>query len=203
MFCPSCGLQEMHSNQFCRACGTDLRIVRSSLEKPDTITASATTARSEISRAFAGKILEIQSAHDLKKVAEDVLPEIEKFLESPEEKKMRRIRNGSIVSFVGLGVIIGFVLAGIFSDNDLFFFAALGTVTFFIGLSLIVNGLFFTVPKKILQEKTSDAESQRELDDDAYTNELLIPPAARQIFSSVTEHTTKHLKDKTPISNDE
>lgn len=192
MFCPSCGLQEMHSNQFCRACGADLRLVRSSLEKPDSITASATSARDEIGRAISAKIQQ-SNLHELGQLSEDVLPEIEKFLESPEEKKMRRVRSGSIVSFVGLGVMIGFTLAGIFSDDDLFFFAALGTVTFFIGLSLMVNGWFFTVPKKTLEEHSNDADKQRELDA-ANTNELLMPPSARREFSSVTEHTTKHLR---------
>jgi hypothetical protein len=38
------------------------------------------------SDAFAAKINEIESVYELKKAAEDVLPEIEKFLDSPEEK---------------------------------------------------------------------------------------------------------------------
>src|SRR5205814_5851001 len=41
MFCPNCGSEERQVSQFCRACGTDLRLVRVSLEKPDAITASA------------------------------------------------------------------------------------------------------------------------------------------------------------------
>lgn len=192
MFCPSCGLQEMHSNQFCRACGTNLRVVRGTLEKPDSITASATSAREEIGRAISAKIQQ-SSLKEIGKLTEDVLPEIEKFLESPEEKKMRRIRNGSIVSFVGLGVMIGFGLAAIFVDNDMVFFAALGTVTFFIGLSLMVNGWFFTVPKKTLEENLPDADSQRELHN-ANPNELIMPSSASREFSSVTEHTTRHLK---------
>ncbi len=201
MFCPSCGLQEIHSNQFCRACGTDLRVVRSTLEKPDIITASATSAREEIGRAFAARINNVRSAEEMQVVAEDVLPEIEKFLESPEEKKMRRFRSGSIVLFVGLGVMVGFTLAGLFADNDLFFFAALGMVTFFVGLGLIVNGQHFTVTKKTLEEKTPAADSQRELDN-LNTSELLPPPNARHEFTSVTENTTRHLKDKQPVSKD-
>lgn len=198
MFCPSCGLQDKNSNQFCRACGTDLRVVRGTLEKPDSITASAASARDEIGRAISAKIQQ-SSIKEIGKLTENVLPEIEKFLESPAEKKLRRIRSGSIVSFVGFGVVIGFVLAGIFAKDDFFFFAALGTVTFFIGLSLLINGIYFTVPKNMLEEKTTNADRQRELDD-SETNELLMPPNARHGFSSVTEHTTKHLKDKKPVS---
>src|SRR6266851_3289616 len=81
MFCPSCGSEERQASQFCRACGSDLRAVRVSLERPDSITASAVTARQEIGRAIAEKIREVDDAYELKKVAEDVLPQIEKFLQ--------------------------------------------------------------------------------------------------------------------------
>src|SRR5207249_237149 len=78
MFCPSCGSEERQASQFCRACGTDLRPVRVSLERPDSITASAVSAREEIGRAVADKIRDVEDARDLKRVAEDVLPQIEK-----------------------------------------------------------------------------------------------------------------------------
>src|SRR5262245_19999764 len=103
MFCPGCGIEETHSNQFCRACGTDLRRVRSAVESPDTITASAISARDEIGRAVAARIREVQTAEELALVAEELLPEIEKFLESPEEKRQRRMRLGMLLSSIGLG----------------------------------------------------------------------------------------------------
>src|SRR5438876_6323573 len=98
MFCPDCGIEEIQSNQFCRACGSDLRRVRIAVETPDSITASAVSARDEIGHAVAAKIREVESARELKKVAEDVLPQIEKFLESPQEKRLRRIRIGTIIA---------------------------------------------------------------------------------------------------------
>src|SRR5215472_4867113 len=103
MFCPSCGSEERQASQFCRACGTDLGPVRTSLERPDSVTASAVSAREEIGRAVAEKIREVEDAHELKRVAEDVLPKIEKFLESYEEKRLRRMRAGVIVSSIGFG----------------------------------------------------------------------------------------------------
>lgn len=191
MFCPGCGLAERNSNQYCRACGTDLRPVRYALEKPDNITASAVSARDEIGRAIADKIREAQSGRDLALFAEDVLPQIEKFLESPAEKRLRRIRTGTLISLIGLGEAIAFLLLGILVDAGMLPIAGFGLVTFFIGLSFIINGLIFTVPKKQLPDNSSDAESQRELD--AETNELVLPEST-QIFSSVTEETTRHLK---------
>lgn len=207
MFCPSCGFADNQSNQFCRACGANLSLVRSALAKPDNITQSAVSAREEIGRAVAAKIRQTENAYELKKVAEDVLPEIEKFLESPEEKRLRRIRTGTILSLIGAGAAIAFSIAAGFVDDDMVVIAGLGLVTLFIGLSFILNGLFFTVPKKILSDKSSEADKQRELDTninlpttqlDAQTNDLLLPESKNR-FSSVTEETTKHLKEKIPV----
>jgi hypothetical protein len=203
MFCPSCGIEEKQANQFCRACGTDLRPARKVLEMPDTITASASGAREEIGRAFAAKIREAQSSADLKIVAEDVLPEIEKFLESPEEKRLRRMRVGTLISLIGLGVMFAFAwIAGIMKDDGFFLVAGLGVVAFFIGLSFVINGILLSIPKKGVSDKSFDADNQRSLDAhsnllDTPTNELVLPEA-KQVFTSVIENTTQHLTEKQP-----
>lgn len=197
MFCPDCGIEDKQSNQFCRACGSDLRNVRNAIERPDNITASAASARDEIGRAIAGKIREARSPAELAVVAEDVLPEIEKFLESPEERRMRRMRTGMLLSSIGFGAAVGISVVSMFmNDRDVIFLAALGVVAFFIGLGFILNGVFLTVPRKGLPDKSSDADSQRELDGiKAYTRDLVLPEPA-DVFPSVTEHTTRHLKEK-------
>ena len=92
MFCPSCGSEERQASQFCRACGTDLRAVRVGLERPDSITESAISAREEIGRAVAEKIRGMEDARYMRRFAQFVLPRIDKFLESPEEKRLRRLR---------------------------------------------------------------------------------------------------------------
>ena len=200
MFCPGCGLEERQANQFCRACGTDLRSVRMAVERPDNITASAVSARDEIGRAIAAKIRETQSAEELSIVVEDVLPEIEKFLESPQEKRLRGIRNGMIVSSIGVGAAIAFsVVSVLMGDKGIFFVAGMGFVTLFIGLSLILNAMLFSNPKKTLPDKSTDAQNQRELDvADAETNDLILPES-NDVFTSVTEHTTRQLKKKQPV----
>ena len=114
MFCPSCGSEERQASQYCRACGTDLRPVRVSIERPDSITASAVSAREEIGRAVAEKIREVEDSRDLKRVAEDVLPQIEKFLESYEEKRLRRVRAGVVVAASGFGTgILGLIMSAV------------------------------------------------------------------------------------------
>lgn len=197
MYCPSCGSEERQLNQFCRACGTDLRLVRNTLERPDAITASAISAREQIGMAVADKIRQMNSAKDLERVAEDVLPSFEKFLESPEEKRLRRIRNGVITAAVGLGGSLAVLLLAI-DGVVLLGMVMPWLVTFLIGVGVILNGLLFTLPRKELPGDASDALSQKALDMNrvvyeappARTNELA-PGSHPQ--ASITEHTTHHL----------
>jgi hypothetical protein len=172
------------------------------LERPDSVTASAASARDEIGRAVAAKIREAQGAAELSVMAEEVLPEIEKFLESPAEKRLRRIRAGIIMSSIGVGTALGISLVSIISSEEgLFFLASLGLIAFFIGVGLILNGVFLTVPRSALPDRSSDADRQRELDLPPHTNDLALPESAN-VFSSVTEHTTRHLKENEPTRRD-
>ena len=205
MYCPACGSEERQLSQYCRACGTDLRVVRRGLERPDTITASAISAREQISRVMADKIRELESADDLKRVAEDVLPEIEKFLESPEEKRLRRVREGVVLAAIGLGGTLLIFLMSLRS-HDLTPFISLGVITFLIGLGFVINGLAFTIPRKTLADHSEEARAQQELESPlqnahtasqlaaAPTNDLPAPAGRLAARPSVTEHTTHQLK---------
>jgi len=206
MYCPSCGSEERQLSQFCRACGTDLRVVRTSLESPDSVTQSAISARENIGMAVADKIRQMSSAKELKKVAEDVLPHFEKFLESPEEKRLRRIRAGIIMAAIGLGATLVLLIMAL-DKGDFIPFITPALVTFLVGLGIIVNGLLFTVPRKQLPGEAYDALSQKVLDSGPnripyeapaagqLTNEL---PTTPRLQSSITEHTTHHLKTNKP-----
>src|SRR5689334_22522982 len=201
MYCPSCGSEERQLSQFCRACGTDLRVVRNSLERPDAITASAVSAREQIGLAIADQIRQMRSGKDLEHVAEDVLPSFEKFLESPEERRLRRLRAGVITASIGFAFSVAAVL-GALADPDFLPFTIPGFVTFMIGLGIIINGLLFTLPRKKLPGDTSDALAQQVLDSaqnrakyevpSGRTNEL--GPGTNPTLVSITEHTTHHLK---------
>lgn len=195
MHCPACGTQDSNANQFCRACGADLRRVRNAISAPDSVTVAAVNAREEIGRAVAAKIRETRSADELAKVTEEVLPEIEKFLESPEEKRLRRLRNGMIIACIGLGVAVGLsALSAVRDKEEFLFLAGMGIITFFIGVAFLINGFFLTVPKTEAADRSSDADDQRELDAAEYSLPELQQPAAQSFVSSVTEHTTKHLE---------
>ena len=204
MFCPSCGSEERQATQFCRACGTDLRAVRMSIARPDAITASAVTAREEIGRAVAQKIREVEDAGELKKVAEDVLPQIEKFLESYEEKRFRRVRAGIIIGTSGLGAgILGIIMSAVLVGPDLeaaLWVSGLGITAFTLGLGFILNGLLFTKPKKGLEDRSTDARLQNLLDAGYHPpkseSDARTPTTSnlQSAGSSITEHTTHHLK---------
>ena len=208
MFCPSCGSEERQASQFCRACGSDLRPVRMSLERPDSVTASAVTAREEIGRAVAQKIREMRDAHELKEVAEVVLPEIEKFLESYEERRLRRVRAGIVTAASGLGGALFMILLSAIAhgpEAEKFVGASgLGFTAFLIGIGLIINALYFTKPRQHLEDHSAYARSQNQLDAGYAPSQLRSRDSAvskAQTTSnlahapgSVTEQTTKHLK---------
>ncbi|MBX3265905.1 MAG: hypothetical protein KF831_04290 [Acidobacteria bacterium] len=194
MYCPGCGIEETQANQFCRSCGTDLRTVRTALSRPDQITEAGAIARRDISLAIADRIRAMSSAEDLSTVAEEVLPQIEKFLESPAERRLRRIRVGMILSSIGAGAAFGISLVTIFlGEWDLLIIAGLGIVCFFLGLGFILNGMYLTLPRTSLPDGSSSNESQPELDSENDPPSDLNFPEAKALFPSVTEHTTKSL----------
>jgi hypothetical protein len=198
MYCPSCGsdADERQPSQYCRACGFDLRGVRQTLERPDSITDSAISARQQISLAIAEKIKEVETGDDLKEIVEEVLPQIEKFLESPEERRLRRIRAGLITGSIGFGASLGALFMTI-TDEDFLIFLLPTLVLFFIGVGLMINGLWFTLPRKQLPDADLNLLSPELIDKSQRQITKNISPAYPPLTnSSVTEHTTHHLRDK-------
>jgi hypothetical protein len=169
------------------------------MERPDAITNSAATAREEVGRAIAAKIKEMRGSSELRTMAEDVLPKIEEFLESPEEKRLRRMRTGVVVTSVGLGAMIMFVLVAMATgQEELLFPAGAAIVAFFIGLGILINGKLLTVPKKQIADDARDSERQNMLDQltsDKSSTQRELQPAHNQPLS-VIEHTTHRLPNE-------
>src|SRR6267142_2419926 len=112
MYCPNCGIKEDQPIQFCRTCGTDLRVIRGSLEAPEQPSASSIAARDEVARLVAAKVQEGKWWQ-----FGAMVPEVERLFESPqmrelrlfreaETQRLRRLRAGVITSAVGLGTIL-------------------------------------------------------------------------------------------------
>ncbi len=194
MYCPSCGINDNNPNQFCRACGTDLRMIRRVLERPDEITTSAAAARDEIGRSIAAKIREMRQLDDLESFTENVLPEIEKFLESPAEKRLRRLRNAATMIAIGLSTSVGFGIAAIF-ESSLLVLAVFGFVALFIGIGMLLNGYFFSVTGGSVADTSPLRDAQRELETFPTVPGLSMSADAEKAAPpSVTEPTTRQLK---------
>lgn len=203
MFCPACGLKEDRPVQFCRACGADLRAVRGALEQPEAAEPSVAAAREEVARALAARIKEGEWWH-----VGALAPEVEKLFESPgarrerlrrqdEERRLGRLRAGTITAAVGLGLVVLFQLLRIMDDRAVLLLGP-SLLVFIIGLGVIVNGIFFTLPREPRRDAPRD--ERRPPPPDNSTSELDAPargelgPDASFVPASVTEQTTRHLR---------
>ena len=167
------------------------------------------SARDEIGRAVADRIRSVKDAVELKIVTDSVLPQVEKFLESPEEKRLRRVRVGTIISSCGLGAgTLGLIMSAVVTGPDLeaaLWIGGLGITAFTLGLGFILNGLLFTKTRKALDDRLPNAKIQ-DLLGAGYTppharsteTPMLRSPTTSNLASgkgaSVTEHTTLNLK---------
>ncbi|PYP88769.1 MAG: hypothetical protein DMF61_06210 [Blastocatellia bacterium AA13] len=196
MYCPNCAAEDQTQSQYCRACGIELNTVRTALRRPDSITASAISARDEIGRAIAARIRDLESADDLKQVVEDVLPQVEKFLESPEQRRLRTAREGTITAAVGLGATIVLLIvcyAERYSGDEIKFLLGAGgaLITFLIGVAILINARWNTVVESAARSTPATLSSIPEIPEtDALEGERRTP----QIAGSVTEGTTRQLK---------
>jgi hypothetical protein len=198
MFCPTCAAEDRNHSQFCRACGTELQVVRVALQRPEAITNSAITARDEIGQAIAARIKELRTADDLKEVVEDVLPLVEKFLEFPEERRLRRYRQGVLTAATGLGAILLFLLLSSIAHNSreevlAFLGAGGGIITFLIGLGMIINARWLTI---LPQGAASQGFLKQTASSENSTGPLQKEPSSAppSNLASVTEGTTRQLE---------
>jgi hypothetical protein len=193
MFCPSCGTEERGRGRFCRGCGSELEAVRKSMDRPDAVTESAVTARDEVGRAIADKLREIDNAKDLRRVLEDTLPLVEKFLESPEERRLRLIRDGLATAFSGLGIaLFGIILSHMVpkAEEAGILLAGAALLVILIGLGIVIGGLFFSIPRSRLSpSRPRTGELIRELSPSAITSDSQSAPPP------IVEGTTYRLKD--------
>jgi hypothetical protein len=202
MFCPGCGVSEDQLIQYCRTCGTDLRAVRDDLQRPGLDVASLSSAREEIARAVAAKIKEGQWWQ-----VGAMVPEVEKLFESPEERqlrlhrsdeeqRLRRIRVGTITASVGLGLVVLFLLLSL-AEQNAFLLIGPSLLVFLIGLGVVINGVWFTVPKQAMPDHLLEGHRQEASEGSlrsvtAEQGKLSASPHSAQPIS-ITEETTRHL----------
>jgi len=199
MFCPNCGIEDQTNNQFCRNCGTSLQSVRVVLEEPNAITRSAVNAREMIGRAIAEKISDFEDARDLRKAVYEVLPAIQGFLESPEERllkkreeRLNKIREGVLTTASGIAIMIpSLLLSWITQKEFILIISAVGLLVFLIGLGITMTAAWFGG----VMRTPSPARPTIELEPIEKRNTDRIEDSSRRHsdFRSVTEGTTREL----------
>jgi len=195
MFCPKCGSTQSDELKFCKVCGANLYAVRQVVDTRET------DAKTDWGKGWVAEAVYAQEESQRRK------EETERRRGITPEVKLRydEIKAGVIVGTIGIGIGIflyvfmqGVILSGNVSPNAAQILSRLWisfVIPLFVGISLIINGLF--VSKKLVEianNASQTAPENLEGDMDAH---LLRPADTTEFIPStfsVTEHTTKHLK---------
>lgn len=201
MYCPQCGSSQSDELKFCKTCGANLHAVRLA------VSARGEGEKFDWSKTWVAEMF--LSEAERKRRNEEV--ERERGI-TPEVKRYNEIKAGVITACVGLGIMIflnvfmeGIILSGSAGPGDAEILRRIwvsGIIPFFVGLALIINGLFVSkrqaeVARRSMHAapdslKAAQPNSLRPAD----TSEI-IPPDF-----SVTDSTTRHLKVPAPKLQD-
>jgi hypothetical protein len=84
-------------------------------------------------------------------------------------------------------------LSAVINERIFFGLSALGLVPFLLGLGLVINGLYFTLPHKKPLEPSDDGSRQKEVWDPSLPRKEFATAQPLAVPVSVTEHTKHHL----------
>lgn len=200
MFCPRCGSSQSEELKFCKSCGANLFAVRQVVDTRET------GEKFDWSKTWVAEMF--QSAEETTRRKDEL--ERQRGI-TPEVKRYNEIKAGVITASVGLALAIflfvfmgGIILGGQVSTNAAEILSRLwiaGVIPLFVGIALIVNGLF--VSKKLVEVTRRAAEPGPSLGKPD-TKSLSLRSAGTSEFIpssfSVTEGTTKHLISSDPES---
>jgi hypothetical protein len=190
MFCPRCGTSQSDELRFCKGCGANLHAVKTLIDPKEG------EKKFDWSDTWVAEMFLSGDAHVRRKA------ELERALGlTPEVKRYNEIKAGVITASVGLAFMLflavfmqGIILGAKIPDDTAEILSRIwlaGVIPLFIGIALIVNGVF--VSKKIVEASRREALPERTPD----TN--LLPARDTREFVptnfSVTEETTRHLSD--------
>jgi hypothetical protein len=191
MFCPQCGSTQNDELKFCKSCGVNLDAVRQAAAMRDP------SEKFDWSRTWVAEMFLSESERKRRK--EQI--ERERGI-TPAMKRYTEIKAGVITSSVGVGVMIvlyvlmqGIISSGQSSPSDAAILSRLwvaGLIPFFVGLALIINGVF--VSKR--QVEIARQEAHTDVLRSAGETPALRPADTAEFTPpsfGVTEDTTKHL----------
>jgi len=194
MFCPRCGSTQEEELKFCKSCGANLYAVRQVVDSREP------NQKLDPNKPWFAEM----AIHDAQsKRRQDELDHRRGI--APEVKRYNEIKAGVITASAGTGIATflfifmqGLILSGKVSPGAAEILSRLwvaGLIPVFIGVALIINGVF--VSKKLAQVVKRATDSGVP---DEETNPLELPSADTAEFIpasySVTEDTTKHLKNR-------
>ena len=194
MFCPQCGLAQSDELRFCKSCGANLQAVLQVMATRET------GEQFDWSKTWVAEMF--MSAGEIKRRKEEL--ERQRGI-TPEVKRHNEIKAGVITGCVGIGAAIflyvlmqGIILSGNVSPGVGEILSRLwvaGVVPLFVGMALIINGLF--VSKRLVE--IAGQGSQRSVSnglEEETESPSLRPAVPRELTPSgfsVTEETTRHL----------
>jgi hypothetical protein len=186
MFCPQCGTSQSDEMKFCKSCGANLFAVRQVVSMRDT------GEKFDWSKTWVAEMF--LSDGERKRRKEEL--ELQRGI-TPEVKRLREIKAGVITASVGVSIAIflyifmdGIIRGGRIGQDATEILSRLwvvGVIPFFVGVGLLINGLFVNarprVPanRAVLEEGSEPPPALGA----ANTSEFLPSPI------SVTEGTTK------------
>ena len=194
MFCPKCGSTQSDELRFCKLCGANLFAVRQVVDSRETV------EKSDWGKNWVAEVVHTQEESERRK------EEIQRQRGITPEIKLRydEIKAGVIVGTIGIGIAIflyvfmqGVILSGNVTPNSAEILSRLwiaGVLPLFVGISLIINGLFVT--KKLVEIARIASQTEPiNLEEDLNPQSLRPADTTEFIPSdfSVTEQTTRHL----------
>lgn len=191
MICPRCASEQSNELKFCKACGANLEAVRYVLENREI------PAGFDWSKTWVADMFLSQAEQKRRKRQIELQSGI-----TPEEKRRTEIKAGVITAATGLGVafLLYFLMQGIIlsgkaagSEEILSRLWIAGVIPIFVGLALIINGVFVSRKQGEPRETPVTDPKSFAAQSDHRTLGVGDTDLAGPSTFSVTEGTTKHL----------
>ena len=193
MFCPRCGAKPSDDLKFCNLCGANLHAVRQVVDTRET------PKKFEWKDTWVAEMFLSADEQKRRKLEQERLRGL-----TPEVKRYNEIKAGVITVSVGISLMLllsvlmqGLIMGGKLPDNEIEILSRIwivGALPVFVGIALIINGVF--VGKKIVEAAKRNVLAEQEPGPNqlrpADTTEFVARPF------SVTEDTTKHLRGSKP-----
>jgi len=193
MFCPQCGTNQSDDLKFCKSCGANLFAVRQAVTtRPP---ASETGGKFDWSKTWVAEMMMSDTERERRR--EEI--ERQRGIAPGSTQSQKEIKGGVITASVGIGLMIflsifmqGIIMSGVDAQAVpiLSRLWVAGVIPFLIGVGLLINGFFVKGNPHVPRDTSAFQKEQQPLSlSPGESSEFTQTP------SSVTEHTTRELRD--------